>query len=289
MNLSTRNPQPATRNPIFNALTIDVEDYYMVSAFADVVKFEDWPKYESRVVANTMKIVDLLDEYDTKGTFFILGWVAEHFPDLVKKIHSAGHEIASHGYSHRLIYDMSPEQFRDDVVRSKNMLEELTGESVLGYRAASYSIIKESLWALDILLEEGFKYDSSIFPIYHDRYGVPGAERFPHVLKRDMGDLWEFPPSTFNLFGNNLPIGGGGYFRFLPSLITRAAIRKINEREKNPVIFYLHPWEIDADQPRIDGKTLSRIRHYTNLDTTLPKLKTILQTFKFQPISHFLA
>jgi polysaccharide deacetylase family protein (PEP-CTERM system associated) len=273
---------------IYNALTIDVEDYYMVSAFADVVKFEDWHRYESRVENNTYRLLDLLSEYGVKATFFILGWVAEHYPELVRDIHSAGHEVACHGYNHRLIYNLTPEQFREDVRIAKNILEDITGTPVIGYRAASYSIIKKTLWAIDILIEEGFLYDSSIFPIHHDRYGLPEADRFPHVIKRNNGTIMEFPPSTYNIFGQNIPVAGGGYLRLYPLHLTKAAIKRINKRDRQIAILYLHPWEIDKDQPRLNGCWKSKIRHYINLNSTLPKLKNFIEEFKFKPLSCFL-
>jgi polysaccharide deacetylase family protein (PEP-CTERM system associated) len=273
---------------VHNALTIDVEDYYMVSAFADVVKFEDWHRYESRIERNTYKILELLDKLDMKATFFVLGWVAQRNPELVRNIHSAGHEIACHGYNHRLICHLTPEQFRRDVRGAKSILEDIAGTAVIGYRAASYSVVEKTLWALDILIEEGFLYDSSIFPIHHDRYGLPGACRFPHVIKRDSGTIMEFPPSTYRFLGQNIPIAGGGYLRLLPVQIIKAAIKRINAKEKKSVVLYFHPWEIDVDQPRINGRRLSQIRHYMNLKSTMPKLKNILADFNFQPISWFL-
>jgi polysaccharide deacetylase family protein (PEP-CTERM system associated) len=272
---------------MFNALTIDVEDYYMVSAFADRIKFEDWCGFECRVERNTHTILDMLGRYDVKATFFVLGWVAERYPELIKNIHGAGHEIACHGYNHRLVYDLTPDQFREDVRMAKDILENITGTEVKGFRATSYSIVKETLWALDVLIEEGFRYDSSIFPIHHDRYGMPDAERFPHVLKRDAGLIMEFPPTTYRVFGQNIPVAGGGYLRLFPHLITRAAIKCINEREKKTAIIYFHPWEIDVDQPRLKGRLKSKIRHYINLSSTLPKIKNLLQEFKFKQLSSF--
>lgn len=272
---------------ICNALTIDVEDYYMVSAFADVIKFEDWHMYESRVEKNTYKILGLLDKYGVKATFFVLGWVAERHPKMIRDIYSSGHEIASHGYNHRLVYNLTPDQFREDVRQSKSILENITGTPVIGYRAASYSIIKKTIWALDILIEEKFLYDSSIFPIHHDRYGFPEAERFSHTIKRPAGTIIEFPPSTYRLFGQNLPVAGGGYLRLFPLLLTKKAIQRINEKEGNMAIVYLHPWEIDIDQPRLNGCWKSRFRHYINLKSTLPKLKNFLNEFRFKPLSDF--
>ena len=269
---------------MINALTIDVEDYYMVSAFADRICVEDWCRYESRVEKNTHKILDLLAERDVKGTFFVLGWIADRFPNLVMEIHSQGHEIASHGYNHRLVYNLSPEEFRTDLRQSRDILEDLTGVPVLGYRAASYSIVRRSIWALDILIEEGFIYDSSIFPIYHDRYGMPGAKRHPHVVTRPGGSIIEFPPATLRVGKTVFPIAGGGYLRLLPMAITRHAIRRLNEQENQISVVYLHPWEIDPDQPRIKGSLLSRFRHYVNLDSTLVKLGVLLTDFKFESL-----
>jgi polysaccharide deacetylase family protein (PEP-CTERM system associated) len=260
-----------------NALTVDVEDYYMVSAFADRVRFEDWPKFESRVERNTRRILDLLDEHAVRATFFVLGWVGERHPGLVREIHDRGHEVSCHGYNHRLIYDLTPAEFREDTRRAKGILEDAAGKRVIGYRATSYSVVKRTLWALDVMIEEGFQYDSSIFPVHHDRYGYPGAERFAHVIKRPSGAIVEFPPTTYRLFGQNIPVAGGGYLRLFPTLVT-----------KQPAIFYVHPWEIDMLQPRIKGTWLSELRHYVNLDTTFPKLTACLAEFKFKPLSKFL-
>lgn len=273
---------------ILNALTVDVEDYYMVTGFADRVRFEDWPKFESRVAMSTRKVLELFAKHGVKGTFFILGWVAEKDPRLVKEIHSEGHEVACHGYNHRLIYEISPAEFRKDLLRSKRVLEDVSGEKVRGYRAASYSITRKTLWALDILIEEGFLYDSSIFPIRHDRYGIPDAGRFPYAMTRGGGTIMEFPPSTLRLFGQNLPVAGGGYFRLTPSWITRAAARRINSRERKPVIFYIHPWEMDEGQPRIKAGALSTFRHYTNIKSTPTKLEGLIKEFRFKPLSALL-
>lgn len=277
---------------IYNALTIDVEDYYMVSAFADVIKFEDWHNYESRVEKNTYKILDLLDKYGVKATFFVLGWVAENHPKLIRDIHTAGHEIASHGYNHRLIYNLTPHEFKEDVRITKSILENIIGFPVIGYRAASYSIVKKTFWALDILIEEGFLYDSSIFPIHHDLYGIPDAERYPHKIDRPSGVIVEFPLSTLKLrishFEFRIPIAGGGYLRLLPLHFIRTAIKRINEKEKKPIILYFHPWEVDIYQPKINGRFLSRLRHYINLKSTVPKLNILLSEFRFKPLSEFL-
>jgi polysaccharide deacetylase family protein (PEP-CTERM system associated) len=274
--------------PVVNALTIDVEDYFMVSAFTDVVKFEDWHRFESRVKANTYKIIELLDGFGVKATFFVLGWVAEHYPQLVRDIDRSGHEVACHSYNHRLIYDLTPHEFREDLKKAKHLLEDITGSPVTGFRAPSYSIVEKSLWALDILIEQGFLYDSSIFPIHHDRYGVPHAERFFHMIKRNGGSIKEFPPSTYSILGQNIPIAGGGYLRLLPFWLTKKAIKRINEKEKQPVILYTHPWEIDPQQPKINGNMISRARHYTNLSTTYQKLRALLKEYKFKSLSEFM-
>ena len=274
---------------MYNAMSIDVEDYFMVSAFSNVVNLDEWPNYEIRVEPNTRTILDLFAKHGIRATFFTLGWIAERNPGLIRDIRSAGHEIACHGYNHRLVYDLTAGEFREDIRRAKGILEGITGTPVLGFRAASYSIVKRSLWAIDVLIEEGFKYDSSIFPIHHDRYGLPGAERFPHIIKRSGGTIFEFPPSTYRLFGQNVPIAGGGYLRLFPFWATRAMVKKINKKEKQPVNFYLHPWEIDTDQPRLNGRRLSEFRHYINLKTTMPKLESLAKEFKFKPISELIA
>jgi polysaccharide deacetylase family protein (PEP-CTERM system associated) len=272
-------------NTIWNALTVDVEDYFMVSAFAAGIKFEDWPRYECRVERNTHRILELFAKYGVKGTFFVLGWVAENYPALVKDIQAAGHEIASHGYNHRLIYDLTQHEFRADIRRAKRAVEDITGVPVNGYRATSYSIVKKTFWALDMLVEEGFRYDSSIYPIHHDRYGVPGAQRFVHTIKTGAGDILEIPPTTFKLFGQNIPAAGGGYFRLYPLQVTKAIIRRINEIEKKTAVIYIHPWEIDMDQPKLQGSLFSKFRHYVNLKTTEQKLGECMKEFKFKPIS----
>ncbi len=269
---------------MLNALTIDVEDYYQVSAFESLVRFEDWPRFESRVEKNTHLVLDLLDEYRVKATFFVLGWEAEQRPHLVEAIAARGHEIASHGYRHRLIYSLAPAECREDLLRSKARLEAITGLEVLGFRAPSYSIVARSLWCLDLLIDLGFRYDSSIFPIHHDRYGIPGACRFPHPLERHGGGVVEVPPSTVQILGTNVPIAGGAYLRFFPLRLIRWGIRRLNVVERQPAIIYLHPWELDPEQPRLPGPLKSRIRHYTNLDRTEPKLRRLLEEFSFAPV-----
>ena len=265
-----------------NALTVDVEDYFHVSALASSIARDSWASRESRVVGNTKRLLELFDQFNAKGTFFVLGWVAERYPQLVMDIAGRGHEIACHGLSHRLVYEQSPQEFREEALRSKRALEDITGAAVLGYRAASYSIVRESLWALDILVELGFRYDSSIFPVAHDRYGIPGAERIPNRLPTPAGKvIVEWPLSTAKLLGFGVPVSGGGYFRLLPYWLTRWGLSSINRRERRPFIFYLHPWEIDPAQPRVPARWLSRFRHYTNLDKCEARLRRLLVDFRF--------
>lgn len=270
---------------MLNALTVDVEDYFQVNAFARHVRRDEWERYPLRVCDNTRRVLDMLDEFRIKATFFVLGWVAEREPGLVKEIQTRGHEIACHGYGHQLIYDIGPDAFRKDIRYSKQLLEDLCGESVKGYRAPSYSITAKSLWALDILIEEGFTYDSSIFPVFHDTYGVPDAPRFPHVIERHGARIVEFPLTTYPLRCGKkeyrLPIAGGGYLRLLPSVLIRRAIEKINHVEKQPAVLYFHPWEIDPTQPRIRAGLKSRFRHYFNLHRTEEKLRVLLNKHSF--------
>jgi polysaccharide deacetylase family protein (PEP-CTERM system associated) len=271
---------------ILCALTIDVEDYYQVSAFERQVRREDWDGWESRVETNTHRVLAMLDRHSTKATFFVLGWTAERFPRLVRAIHAAGHEIASHGYWHRLVYSMSPEEFRADLRRSRTVLEDAIGVPVTAYRAASFSITRESLWALEILVEEGFQVDSSIFPMRHDLYGIPGARRELHRRATAAGSLWEFPPTVAKLGRLDVPVGGGGYFRVCPLAWTRFWLRRVLRTRGGPFVFYFHPWEIDPGQPRIPSATLrSRLRHYTNLATTQAKLDLLLRAFRFGRLS----
>ena len=275
-----------------NALTIDVEDYFQVTAFERVVSRKGWETYPLRVEDNTSRVLDLLESHGVKATFFILGWIAERVPRLVKKIEARGHEIACHGYGHELIYGIGPKRFRDDVRRAKAILEGVTGKAVSGYRAPSYSVTRQSLWALDILVEEGFSYDSSIFPVIHDIYGIPGGERFPHDIETGAGTIREFPISTFPLklgsWQPRLPIAGGGYLRLLPVALLKHAINHINRREKQPAVVYFHPWEIDPDQPRIKASYKSTFRHYVNLDKTENKIKRLLGSFRFATMTEVL-
>lgn len=273
---------------ILNAMTVDVEDYFHVSAFSDVVSADQWPTLESRVCRNTDRLLALFADADVRATFFVLGWVAERFPDLVQRIHRAGHELASHSYDHGLVYDKTPATFRADLRRAKAVIEDATGVAVTGYRAPSYSVVDRSLWALDVLIDEGYTYDSSIYPIRHDRYGIPSWPRHIHRVERAGGGLWELPGSTVRHGGVNMPMGGGGYFRLLPYFWTSRGIRQLNAHEHRPAVFYLHPWEIDPEQPRLPGSALSRFRHYRNLDQTELRLRRLLADFRFGTISQVL-
>jgi polysaccharide deacetylase family protein (PEP-CTERM system associated) len=272
-----------------NAFTIDVEDYYHVSALAPAIPRDTWSQRESRVAASTDRILAMLEERRIKGTFFVLGWVADHVPGLVKRIAALGHEVACHGYSHELIYRQTPSVFAEETHRAKVLLEDLTGLPVIGYRAASFSITPRSSWALDTLIEQGFAYDSSIFPVRHDRYGMPGAAREPGFVHAPSGArIAEFPMSTAKMGTFSVPVSGGGYFRLLPYWFTTRGLRSINEVDGIPFTFYLHPWEIDVDQPRVSVNLLSRFRHYTNLSKCESRLRRLLGEFRFSTMSKVL-
>ena len=268
---------------IQNYLTVDVEDYYQVSAFEPLVGLAKWDQYPSRVVRNTNVILRALDRHNIKATFFILGWTGERYPDLVKEINKRGHSVGCHSFQHRLIYHLTPEDFREDTRRAKDILEQITGKHVRGYRAPSYSITRKSLWAYDILEQLGFEFSSSVFPIHHDRYGIPDAPRFEHRVPGH--NLMEYPISTARFFGRNIPVSGGGYFRLFPYRFTRMALSAINKREKKPFIFFIHPWETDPEQPRMKNAThISRFRHYTNLAKTEGRFENLLHDFRFIPV-----
>jgi polysaccharide deacetylase family protein (PEP-CTERM system associated) len=340
---------------ITNALTIDVEDYFQLNAFSDVIRYEDWDTFKPTVEKNTYKILDLLDSVEVnqgsqftvhssqliaqssvtsengetkiqswksskscrtsdspKATFFVLGWITERFPHIVKEIHARGHEVACHGYSHQLIFNQTQEEFLDDVKRAKNLLEDIIGEKVVGYRAPTYSITEKTFWALGILHDLGFKYDSSIFPIKHDVYGWPGSPRFPYVISFNNGkstlpdisrninydlksynensrSIIEVPMATVRMFNKNVPAAGGGYFRLFPYFLTKHLLRGINNKEKKPFVFYLHPWEIDQDIPRTENaRAFSRFRTYVNLDKTITRFSRLLSDFKFISLSDLL-
>lgn len=275
-----------------NALTIDVEDYFQVSAFAAHVRQDQWDSFPLRVDDNTRRILDILDRYSIKATFFFLGWVAQRLPSLSREVQQRGHEIACHGYGHELIYKIGPDRFRADIRRSKMLLEDQIGARVYGYRAPSYSITRRSEWALNILVEEGFTYDSSIFPIIHDTYGIPNAKRFPNTIHTEAGPLVEFPLTTFLVHLGwkklHLPIAGGGYLRLFPAELIRRGISSVNKQEQQPAVVYFHPWEIDPDQPRIKARLKSRFRHYLNLPRTEKKLGLLFNKITFAPMKEVL-
>jgi len=283
--LQTELPVEPPVEPIVNALTVDVEDYFQVSAFADRVCRKDWDKYECRVEANTDRLLSIFDEANVRGTFFILGWIAERYPTLVRRIAAGGHEIASHGYWHQLVYDLTPEEFAKDIVDSREAIHNACGVEVTAYRAPSFSIVPRSRWALDILAEQDFTVDSSIFPIAgHDRYGDPDAPQGIHTIETKHGTITEFPPTAGHIGKFPIPIGGG-YFRFFPLSFTRFAINQVRKKT-GPAMFYIHPWEIDPDQPRIQGVSRKcRFRHYVGLKQTEAKLHCLLKNFVFSPIS----
>jgi polysaccharide deacetylase family protein (PEP-CTERM system associated) len=270
------------RSSILNAFSVDVEDYFQVAALASAIPRDSWPRRESRVERNTQVLLDLLAERAIRGTFFVLGWIAERHPALIRRIASAGHEIASHGLSHQLIYTQTPAEFRAETARSKRLLEDLVGEAVIGYRAASFSITHRSLWAFDALIDLGFRYDSSIFPIRHDRYGIPDASPEPGTIAAPSGrTIAEFPMSAATFFGVKIPVSGGGYFRLLPYGMTVRGLTQINNTHGRPFTFYLHPWEVDPGQPRVRVGWLSRFRHYTNLHRCESRLRRLLAEFRF--------
>jgi len=274
---------------ILNAMTVDVEEYFQVSAFEGYVSRDDWERTPTRLGFGLERVLNLLAERGVIGTFFILGWIADKHPEQVKRIADAGHEIACHGYSHRLVYRQDRPAFREETVRARARLQQLSGQPVDGYRAASFSIRRSNLWALDVLVEAGFTYDSSLFPVIHDRYGIPGAPRNIHRLSTPGGGtLTEVPPSTVALGPFTLPAAGGGYLRILPGTVTDWSIRRLNLRERMPAIVYVHPWEFDPQQPRIAVPYFTRLRHYSGLATTERKLRALLGVHRFGPIREML-
>jgi polysaccharide deacetylase family protein (PEP-CTERM system associated) len=265
--------------PITNALTIDVEDYFQVSAFAPYIARDDWDRRECRVERNVARILDMLAARETKATFFVLGWIAERYPALVRSIAAQGHEIASHGYGHQRASDLSRAQFEADIQRAKAILEDLADVEVRGYRAPSFSIGTGNLWAFDCLARAGYRYSSSVYPIRHDHYGMPDSPRFAHPVA---DGLIEIPVTTLRLFSRNFPSSGGGYFRLLPYALSRWMLRQVNSGEGQPAIFYFHPWEIDAGQPRIAGiDARTRFRHYVNIDRMAARLQQLLCDFSW--------
>ena len=272
-----------------NALTFDIEEYFHAEAFARVLRPEDWPDLTSRVVDTTERLLDILDYADARATFFVLGWVAERYPALVQDIAARGHEIACHGYGHQMIQRQTRLEFAKDVQRAKTAIEDAAGAAVVGFRAPTFSVMRETLWSLEVLWEAGFLYDSSIFPIVHDRYGIPDAPRFPYRVPVMNGHgIAEFPLSTISILGRRLPIAGGGYFRLLPYAVTRRAIDHLNQREHQPAIVYLHPWELDVYQPKVRVGWITRFRHSVNIGSTEGKLLRLLKDFRFAPVRDIL-
>lgn len=268
-----------TTAPIRNAMTIDVEDYFQVSAFASTIPREQWESLPCRVERNIDIALALLDEAKAHATFFTLGWIAKRYPGIVRRIVDNGHELASHGYGHQRVSELSRSEFNEDISRAKKILEDLSGIPVIGYRAPSFSIGADNLWALDLLQEAGYQYSSSIYPIRHDHYGMPDAPRFAHYPRGNDGML-ELPPTTAILLGRNLPAAGGGYFRLLPYQASRWLIRRVNRQDGEPCIFYFHPWELDPDQPRqFNISTKTRFRHYINLKRMEPRIQLLLRDF----------
>jgi len=273
-----------------NALTFDIEEYFHAEVFARTLSPEEWPSLASRVVDTTERLLDILDYADVRATFFVLGWIADRYPTLVQDIAGRGHEIACHGYGHQMIHRQSRLEFAKDLQQAKTAIEDAAGVAVIGYRAPTFSVVRETLWSLEVLWEAGFLYDSSIFPIAHDRYGIPDAPRFPHRVPITNGHgIAEFPLSTISVLGRRLPVAGGGYFRLLPYRVTRRAIRHLNDRERQPAIVYLHPWELDVHQPRVRVGWLSRFRHSVNTHSTEGKLRRLLSDFRFAPVRDILA
>ena len=272
---------------ILNVLSVDVEEYFQVSAFDSAVSRSDWESFSGRVETNVHRILQLFSKHDARATFFVLGWVARRYPGLVREIASAGHEIGSHGMAHRRIHFQPRDEFREDVRRARDILADQVQKPVVCFRAPSFSIVQTTLWALDVLAEEGFEIDSSISPVRHDLYGIPNARRFPHWQRTSGGSLiFEFPPSSVRLWGNNWPFAGGGVMRLVPYSFTRRVLRRINQIEGQPGMVYFHPWEIDPEQPRIKASLKSRFRHYVNLSKTEAKIERLLQDFRFTTLSN---
>jgi polysaccharide deacetylase family protein (PEP-CTERM system associated) len=272
----------------FNALTVDLEEYFQVSNFDKLIDRADWESLPSRVGDSTARLLDLFDSTESRATFFVLGWIAERHPALVREIAARGHEIACHGYGHELVYDLGRDRFREDIKRARAAIEDATGIAVRGYRAPSYSITEASLWALQILVEEGFSFDSSIFPIKHPRYGMPEFSRWP--VRLDLGGgstILEFPLTTLSFGRLNFPLAGGAYLRFLPPPLFRWGFGHV-EASGRPTVLYVHPWEIDPDQPRQDVRWWVKINHYYNLGNTEMRLRKLLQRFKFSTLSQVL-
>lgn len=270
---------PTQTPALRNAMSIDVEDYFQVSAFAPYIRRVDWNGLECRVERNIGRILALLADKQVKATFFTLGWVAERYPQVVKAIVAGGHELASHGYGHERASDLSPTAFLEDIASAKKLLEDLGGVPVVGYRAPSFSIGKSNLWAFDVLRDAGYRYSSSVYPIAHDHYGMPDSPRFAYPVREG---LLEIPVTTLRLGSRNLPSSGGGYFRLLPYALSRWMIRRVNEVDGESAVFYFHPWEIDPGQPRVDGiDAKTRFRHYVNIARTEGRIARLLEDFRW--------
>jgi polysaccharide deacetylase family protein (PEP-CTERM system associated) len=266
-----------------NAMSVDVEDYFQVSAFDNRISRSEWDQMPSRIARNIDQVLGLFSEYDAKATFFTLGWVADRHPNVIKQIASEGHEIASHGYEHTRVGQLGRDKFFEDVCRTRKILEDVSGKPVVGYRAPSFSIGTDSLWAHDVLSEAGYEYSSSVFPISHDHYGLPAAPRFPFRLSES--ELLEVPPSTLRMFGRNWPCAGGGFFRLLPLAYSKWAMNRINRYESMPGIFYFHPWELDPEQPRVEGiSRKASFRHYVNLDKFEGRMAAMLSSFRWESL-----
>lgn len=279
--LASDAPRQMQPGAILNAMTVDVEDWFHVQALSSSIDRSTWDQREYRAVANTHRLIELFATHNVRATFFVLGWIAERSPELLRDIAAAGHELACHGFSHRLVYTQTPAEFRDETIRSKALIEDAAGTRVRGYRAASYSITKRSLWALDVLLDAGFEYDSSIFPVRHDTYGIPDAPTTPGRIKAPSGrEIVEFPLTTWQLGPLRVPVAGGGYFRLLPEWVIHRGLMAANRRGV-PAVFYLHPWEVDPGQPRVRVNALSRLRHYRGLGQTVTSLDRLCRRFSF--------
>jgi polysaccharide deacetylase family protein (PEP-CTERM system associated) len=279
MNEQTEKPRMAATRSL---LSVDVEDYFQTEAFSSVAPRDTWESYSLRVVDNTKRLLDLFDAYDAKATFFVLGWVADRAPQIVREISARGHELACHSYWHRTIYSLTPDVFRQDTRDAVKAIEDAAGVRVSGYRAPTWSITRKSLWAINVLAEEGFEYDSSVYPVHHDLYGIPGAMTAPYVWKTGHRDLVEIPPATFSVGNMTFPAAGGGYLRIFPLSYSRMAIDQLAQRSQLPVV-YLHPWEIDPEQPRLNGPWKSRLRQYWGLDSFELKLTRLLASYRFVP------
>lgn len=273
---------------MLNALTIDVEEYFQVSLFEQAAPPAAWESYPRRAAESVRRLLDLLARKNTHATFFVLGWVARRERGLMREIAAGGHEIASHGYAHRRLHTLSPEDFRADLAAARDAIQDACGVRVEGFRAPSWSIDASTVWALDVLCEEGYRYDSSIFPVRSDRYGWPERPRFPHLLRREAGSIVEVPPAATRALGTNVPVAGGGWLRHLPPALMHWGLHRMNAVEKIPAVVYLHPWEIDPAQPRVPAPALARLRHYRNLGEVFPRLSTLLDTFEFGTISRML-